>query len=163
MRTALTAACIMLSSAIVIAQTVEHRSGSESSLVDCPVTQPNGQAPPGERSGQNHHGNGKLWTVLWPDGLIEFGEGRPGRIGADGALGMKFPWWRGEGVRGRLEISGRRLDGDAAPAYGEVPDGYGDTGFQAAGVVFPTEGCWEITGSVGDAELTFVQFVRLIR
>lgn len=136
---------------------------AESYLDICPITQPSGVAPPGERSSPNHHGNGKLWTVLWPDGLIEFGEGRPGSIGDDGVLRMKFPWWRGEGVRGPLEISGRRLDGPAPPAFGEVPESYGESGFQASGVFFPSEGCWEITGSVGDVELTFVQYVRLIR
>jgi hypothetical protein len=76
---------------------------------------------------------------------------------------MKFPWWRGENVRGSLEITGLRLDGAAPPAFGDVSDGYGDTGFQASAIFFPTEGCWEITGSVGDAELTFVQYVRVIR
>ncbi|MDE3111597.1 MAG: hypothetical protein KGK34_01490 [Chloroflexota bacterium] len=41
-----------------------------------------------------------------------------------------------------------------------MPDGYGDTGFQASGVLFPTEGCWEITGAVGNSTLTFVTLVR---
>ncbi|MDX1516167.1 MAG: hypothetical protein R3288_04975 [Woeseiaceae bacterium] len=135
----------------------------ESGVESCPVTHPNGQGPTGERRSPNHHGNGKLWTVLRSEGLIEFGEGRPGSIGEDGVLGMKFPWWRGEGVRGPLEISGRRLDGEAPPAYGEIPDGYGDSGFQASGIIFPTEGCWEITGAVGDVTLTFVQYVRIVR
>jgi hypothetical protein len=70
---------------------------------------------------------------------------------------MKFGWWRG--VSGQLSIQGRRLDGPAPPLRAEVPDGYGDTGFQASGVIFPTEGCWEITGQVGAARLTFVNFV----
>ena len=137
--------------------------GADSYLDICPVTRANGLGPPGEERSPNHHGNGKIWTVLWPDGLIEFGAGRPGSISEDGVLGMKFPWWRGEGVRGRLSISGRRLDAQAPPAFGQVPEGYGDSGFQASSVLFPTEGCWEITGSVGDIDLTFVQFVRLAR
>jgi hypothetical protein len=40
-----------------------------------------------------------------------------------------------------------------------VPDGYGATGFQASAVSYPTEGCWEVTGRVGDASLTFVTLV----
>jgi hypothetical protein len=28
-----------------------------------------------------------------------------------------------------------------------------------SGLSFPTEGCWEVTGAVGDAELTFVTLV----
>lgn len=152
---------------LLFGETVPVSAGLETdaaSYLDiCPVTRANGLGPPGEKRSPKHHGNGKIWTVLWPDGLIEFGEGRPGSIGDDGVLAMKFPWWRGEGVRGRLRISGRRLDGEAPPAFGEVPDGYGDSGFQASSILFPTEGCWEITGSVGDIELTFVQYVRWVR
>ncbi|HLC03673.1 MAG TPA: hypothetical protein VJK02_11595 [Anaerolineales bacterium] len=69
---------------------------------------------------------------------------------------MKFPWWRGEGVVGKLEIKGRRLDGHAPPLRAEIPEGYGDTGFQSSSLIFPTAGCWEVTGHAGDAELTFV-------
>jgi hypothetical protein len=70
---------------------------------------------------------------------------------------MKFGWWRN--VSGQLEITGRRLDGSAPPLHAGVPDGYGGTGFQASGVSFPTEGCWELTGSVGSSSLTFVTLV----
>ena len=42
---------------------------------------------------------------------------------------------------------------------GDAPDGYGLTGFQASGITFPTEGCWEISGTVGSATLTFVTYV----
>jgi hypothetical protein len=59
---------------------------------------------------------------------------------------MKFGWWTK--VSGRLNITGRRLDQAAPPVRGVVPDGYGSRGFQPSGVIFPTEGCWEITGSV---------------
>jgi hypothetical protein len=41
----------------------------------------------------------------------------------------------------------------------DVPDGYGTTGFQVSGLIFPTGGCWEVTGRLGDASLTFVTFV----
>jgi hypothetical protein len=41
----------------------------------------------------------------------------------------------------------------------DIPDGYGPTGLQATGVIFPTEGCWEVTGHVGDSTLTFVTLV----
>ena len=33
---------------------------------------------------------------------------------------------------------------------------YGDTGFQPSTVIFPIEGCWQVTGTVGDASVTFV-------
>jgi hypothetical protein len=36
---------------------------------------------------------------------------------------------------------------------------YGLTRFQAAGLTLPTTGCWEVTGSVRRAKLTFVTLV----
>jgi len=67
---------------------------------------------------------------------------------------MKWPWWRG--VRGQLTLEGRRLDGPAAPMRASIPAGYGLTGFQATGLMFPTPGCWEVTGRVGAESLVFV-------
>jgi hypothetical protein len=70
---------------------------------------------------------------------------------------MKWWWWR---AGGQLEIEGRRLDAPAPPLGAHVPGGYfGD--FQATGLVFPTEGCWEVTGRVADRSLTFV--VRVVK
>jgi hypothetical protein len=103
-------------------------------------------------------GNRQLSTMgLWPNGTVIFRPGGPGFITADGALGMKFAWQRG--IVGRLTITGRRLDGDAPPLRSEVPAGYGPSGFQATYIIFPTPGCWEVTGTVGDASLTFVTSV----
>ena len=31
--------------------------------------------------------------------------------------------------------------------------------FQVSGITFPTDGCWEITGRLGDASLNFVVLV----
>ncbi len=127
---------------------------------DCAVTRP-GAGPPGVSpdlffgSGAAH-GNGQLWVGgLWPDGVI-VADAR--FVDEDGAVGMKFGWWRESA--GELTITGRRLDGPAPPARGEVPSGYGSLGFQASGVIFPTEGCWEVTGTVAGTSLTFVTFVR---
>jgi hypothetical protein len=33
---------------------------------------------------------------------------------------------------------------------------YGDIGFQPSYLIFSTPGCWEVTGRVGEASLTFV-------
>jgi hypothetical protein len=122
----------------------------------CPVTESNGAVPPGERpeNASSVLGNGSIFVGLWPDGTVVFEPEGPGFRDDDGSLSMKFWWWRG--VEGKLEIMGRRLDGDAPPMYGEVPDGYGDIGFQATGLVFATPGCWEVTARVGAASLTFV-------
>ena len=101
------------------------------------------------------YGNGKLWVDgLWPGGVIAAG---PEFVDADGAVDMKFGWWRA--VSGKLRITGRRLDGPAPPLRADIPDGYGPTGFQATGVIFPTEGCWQVTGRVGGSTLTFVTLV----
>lgn len=122
----------------------------------CPVTLPNGNTPPDEQPAPEFHGNGELWTVLWPDGTIVMG---PQNVEPDGSLSMKFVWRRG--VSGPLTIEGHRLDAAAAPLRADIPDGYGDIGIQATALIFPTEGCWEVTGRVGDAVLSFV--TRVIR
>jgi hypothetical protein len=127
----------------------------------CPVTRPRPWRPP---SGVAEdalfgagvtHGNGKLWVGgLGEGGVIEAG---PDDVEPDGSVGMKFGWWRE--AEGSLRISGRRLDGPARPLRANVPDGYGSRGFQASGVWFPTQGCWEVTGRVGPTSLSFVTFV----
>lgn len=123
---------------------------------ECSPTRANGSVPPGEQStsGSQYHGNGKLWTELLPGGVIR---ARPEDVREDGSIEIKFPWWRA--VRGRLTISGRRLDGQAGPLRAWIPD-YGLTGFQSTAVTFPTQGCWEVTGRAGDGRLTFV--VRVV-
>lgn len=122
----------------------------------CPVTIGNGNTPPGEAQSTLNFGNGRLWTVLWPGGLIFV---PPIDVGPDGSLGMKFPWWRGPDVHGALHIRGHELT-LGLPVRADIPDGYGDTGFQATGINFPVAGCYEIVGEAGGAELTFVTLVR---
>lgn len=131
---------------------------SSTAPADCPVTI--GTAAPAEVGAglfgaASAAGNDALWVGgLWPNGVIA---AEPVFVNPDGSIGMKFGWWRI--ASGKLGITGRRLDGAAPPASGDVPDGYGASGFQASGVTFPTEGCWEITGNVGSATLTFVTYV----
>lgn len=142
----------------------QNRTSGHATPPKCAVTLPNGSELPGvvthrgpnDNPGDNSnlYGNGKLWTTLWPNGTVVFRPGGPGSVESDGSLGMKFPWWRG--VRGKLAISGRRLDGAAPSLRAHIPEGYGDTGFQSTALIFPTPGCWEVTGKVGDASLTFV-------
>jgi len=123
----------------------------------CPVTRPNGAPPPeGEAPDGNWLGNGRLWTVLWPKGLVVV---PPDGVEPDGGLGMKFPWWRAPDVHGAVHITGHELT-LGFPVRADVPDGYGDTGFQASGIVFPGEGCYQVTGEAGGAQLTFVTMVR---
>jgi hypothetical protein len=126
-------------------------SRAPTSATGCPVTLPNGHHPPGQTS-RLSHGNGRLWVELYPRGVIRpayYGRARP-----NGAIAVKFPWTRG--VTGQLRISVRRLDGDGPALRSWVPNGYGRTGFQSTAIVFPTTGCWVVTGRVGGASLTFV-------
>ncbi len=124
--------------------------------IGCPVTAPNNRGYAGEPRGGNH-GNEALVTSLWRAGRVDFRPGGPGCAEPDGYLGMKWPWWRS--VRGALTIEGRRLDGSAGPLRATIPRGYGDTGFQSTGLLFAGPGCWEVTGRVGDASLSFVVLV----
>jgi hypothetical protein len=125
----------------------------------CAVTRPNGVRYTAEPPGGNY-GNDALVTGLWPEGKVVFKPGGAGFVLSDGALSMKFWWWR---VRpGRLRLEGRRLDGPAPPMRASIPDGYGEIGFQSTALIFPTPGCWEVTGRVGDASLTFVTQVEKV-
>jgi hypothetical protein len=101
-----------------------------------------------------------LRTGLWPEGTVVFKPGGPGFIARDGGLSMKFGWWRH--VPGALTISGRRLDGQAPALRARIPSGYEDRGFQATAIVFPTPGCWEVTGHLAGGSLTFVTRVLKI-
>ena len=104
------------------------------------------------------YGNGGLSTLgLWSNGIVVFRPGGSGFVMQDGSLGMKFGWRRG--VRGRLTIEGRRLDAPGPHLRAQVSNGYGDFGFQATYVIFATPGCWEVTGRVSDASLTFITMV----
>lgn len=109
--------------------------------------------PPSRNDVGANHGNGKLWTTMWPHDVVI---ATPDYIEPDGSVVMKWPWWRG--VDGRLSITGRRLDGKAPPLTADIPD-YGRSGFQVSAISFPTAGCWEVTGAVGDTKLTFVTLV----
>jgi hypothetical protein len=65
----------------------------------------------------------------------------------------KILWVRPVGTQ--LRITGRRLDGDAPALTAKIPTGNPYT-YQASAVAFPTDGCWEIEGSAGDARMKFV-------
>lgn len=123
----------------------------------CRVTAPNGDRPPESQGGDGGYGNDALWTNLWM-----WGEGEvlvpPSHVLPDGSFGpMKWAWYRY--TSGKIEVTGRRLDAPAPPLQDVTPDGYGNRGFQVSGLIFPTEGCWEITGSIGNDQLRFVTLV----
>jgi hypothetical protein len=109
-----------------------------------------------------NHGNESLAVALWPHGTLVAGDlpdgSRYAEIKPDGSIEAKLGWWRE--VEGRLTIEGERLDARAAPLRADIPAGYGPSGFQATGLIFPTRGCWKVVGRVGRARLSFVVRVR---
>ncbi len=101
---------------------------------------------------------GTLLTQLPPGGKVIFWAGHRE---PDGSFRMKWGFYR-RGITGELRIEGRRLDGSAPPLQARIPCCYSMSGFQPAGLIFPTEGCWEVTARVGLEKLTFTILVRAV-
>jgi hypothetical protein len=130
----------------------------------CPETVPSRVGPPGVSPSQffgwgSDYGNGRLWVGgLGLHGVLVAPRAM---VGPSGSIDWKFGWWRQ--VPGYITITGRRLDAPAPPLQSTltraVDSGYGSIGFQASGVSFPTEGCWQVTGKTAHTSLTFVTFV----
>lgn len=138
----------------------------------CHVTLPNGRGVQGSPLGADIYGNGYISAAISRSGIFEI---RPSMILSDGSLTTKVPWWWA-GVKGYMFIEGHRLDAPAPPLqatggmYGRfdaptptplagLVTGDADQGFAPSGLIFPTEGCWQITGRVGDSTLTFIAVV----
>lgn len=84
----------------------------------------------------NFMGNEAMWLLL------------PAKGEMIGRLDDKFLPWRTKA--GELQWEARRLDGVGSVARHRAgPEGYGDIGFQAAGVELPEYGCWEVTYTLG--------------
>lgn len=109
----------------------------------CPVT-------------KGRYGNGFLSTTLPEDGVIT----RPRE--PDGTLFDKLGWSPRRGFSGNLVVRGERLDGPGvlhvlSVNWGHtIVDGRPQRGSWRSAVVFPSEGCWRLTGRVGDISLTYV-------
>jgi hypothetical protein len=152
-------AMVLSGSLLVTLQTSAPRSAHAAPAVDarsdsfvCPVTVVNGG-----KGGS--YANDSLAVVL-PDKFV-FAPGGPGFVDRDGALGMKVGWELRK--RGTLFVTGGRLDGEAPPARAYIPRSYDDyVGGMSLFLVFPTPGCWEITGRITDGSLTFVTLVEKI-
>jgi hypothetical protein len=122
----------------------------------CPVTEPVWAKPPDDSAVQGSPGYGyyfvnqdrSIWASAWWTT-----EEYPLRVSEEG---VKVGWFRPAGAT--LEITGRRLDGRAPPLDAHVPCCY-PTRFQATGLYFPTEGCWEVTAKAAQSELVFVVMV----
>jgi hypothetical protein len=70
---------------------------------------------------------------------------------------IKVGWFRPAGAE--LVVTGHRLDGEAPPLQFEAACCY-STRFQASGLYFPTEGCWDVNAKAAGKELSFVVWVK---
>ncbi len=123
-------------------------------MPSCLVSHPNGGRPVEQSPGPWYHGRGGLWTLLWwSKGTVQIPREDVER---NGWLYLKVGWWRGAGSQGMLRIHGRRLDKPAPALRADVPSGYGTRGFVPSAILFPTGGCWQITGHAGRGSLTMM-------
>lgn len=123
----------------------------------CPVTEPAWERPPDDAAVQSEPGYGyyyvnadrSIWASAWWTGLDE-NYLLPGE-------GIKTGWFRPAGAE--LHITGKRLDGEAPALEAHVPCCY-PTRFQATGLLFPTEGCWQVTARAAESALSFIVEVK---
>jgi hypothetical protein len=124
----------------------------------CPVTEPEWAKPPEDSAvgGTPAFGNyfvnedRSMWASAWWTGQDE-------SYLRMGEAGIKVGWFRPAGAT--LAITGQRLDAQASPLEAHVPCCY-PTRFQATGLMFPTEGCWQVAAKAADSELSFVVWVE---
>jgi TonB family protein len=121
-----------------------HDAGSVAAA--CEATMPVAERPPDDPNaspfvGFDWYANAD--RTMWASG------GSP----VPGTLRTKVLWVRPAGTK--LTIDARRLDGHAGPIEASVPSGYPWT-YQASGLIFPTPGCWQVTGTAGGETLQFV-------
>lgn len=120
----------------------------------CPVTDPVWAKPPADSAveGTPEYGfyyvneDRSIWGSAWWTEEEKF-------YMHTGEEGNKMGWFRPAGAD--LAITGQRLDAQAPPLESDVPCCY-PTRFQASGLIFPTEGCWEVTAKAEDKVLSFI-------
>ena len=124
----------------------------------CDLTEPAWEVPPEDPavSGSAAYGyyylndNRSIWASAWWYGQ----EADYLRASEEG---IKVGWFRPAGAD--LEISGQRMDATAPPLESHIPCCY-PTRFQATGLYFPSEGCWQVTAKAEDQVLTFTVWVE---
>jgi len=124
----------------------------------CPVTEPVWAIPPEDAAVQDPPAYGYYFinedSSIWASAWYVKNTDSPLRASEEG---VKVGWFRPAGAA--LEITGMRLDGEAPPLEAEASCCY-PTRFQASGLYFPTEGCWEVTAKAEESLLTFVVWVE---
>jgi hypothetical protein len=107
---------------------------------------------------QLRHGNESLATSVYPDGTVTFKPGGAGCVDDNGALWVKWPWWRK--VPGNLVVETSSFGGSSTPLKAKIIGRYGTTGFQPVALGFPGPGCWSVTARVDGGALSFVTRVE---
>jgi len=134
--------------------TTERTSAKNS----CPLTKAKWLRPPEDSAVRNPPAYGNyfvnedqsIWASAWWTESEEYA------LHA-GEEGNKIGWFRPASAE--LIITGQRLDAQAPALEFEAPCCY-PTRFQASGLYFPTEGCWEIIAQAEDRKLSFVVWVE---
>ena len=129
-------------------------AGLRSPEASCAVTEPTWITPPEDAAVSGTPGPGyyivnadqSIWVSAWWHGEAE-------QYLRAGEKGIKVGWFRPAGAE--LTVVGERIDAPAPPLEAHAPCCY-PTRFQAGGLEFPTEGCWEITATAAESELVFI-------
>jgi hypothetical protein len=143
---------------LLIAVTCGPVTDNTSAKNSCPLTEAIWVKPPEDNAVLNPPAYGNyfvnedqsIWASAWWTESDEFAL-------QAGEEGNKIGWFRPAGAE--LVVMGQRLDAKAPPLEFEAPCCY-PTRFQASGIYFPTEGCWEINAQAEDLKLTFVVWVE---
>jgi hypothetical protein len=152
-------AAFLLLSFIIAGPAPAEQSAQSHSCAESPMIRdsapPDPNADPAGPSDWYINGDRTIWAGPVPAGGWSAG----GTLFSGGGVvkGQKTYWVRPRGTQ--LVIAGRRLDASAPSVEAHIPCCY-KTGFQAVGLFFPTEGCWEVTAKSGDSELQFITRVR---
>ncbi len=146
-------------------------SAGPAGLASCAVTRPAPpfvpprpypSAPP-DLYASDWFGSSGLWTMLDRDGEIWAGADLP--QDADG-FSQKTFWWSAAWTPGAepepaITVVGTRLDGTGTFEVSGGTNASADFGTaMLVGVVFPTAGCWQVTGRYRDATLSYVVSIR---
>ena len=132
-------------------------STRNASADNCPLTEPIWEKPPADAAVQDAPAYGYYFVnedrSIWASAVWVGKDDAPLRVSDEG---IKVGWFRPAGAA--MEITGRRLDAEAPALESDIPCCY-PTRFQATGIYFPTEGCWEVNAKAEDKELSFVVWV----
>lgn len=159
---------------LVITVGVVHASGSTATPTSedfaCPVSSPVDSRPvrainPFDDNASLYYEDG-LWVEIPEDGVIALSPDDEITFGPlEGWRSLTVTWLREEGVEGFVEVTGERLDAESelTPQTPLSPQRqYVRIGPVRTGLAFPSTGCWEVVGSAGKNEITFVVEVRFV-